>query len=161
MKSAVLIGMPGSGKTIVGTIVAKKIGYKFYDTDDLIEKKLGIKISEFLTKNNEEQFRKIETEIIKSLSNKTNVIISTGGGSVLNLHNFDDYNKRNFIFIYLKRDISKLPIDSTRPLVKSYDDLVKLFEIRHKYYEKLSNICINNDSIFNTTRHVIRALKHK
>lgn len=161
MKSAVLIGMPGSGKTIVGTIVAKKIGYKFYDTDDLIEKKLGIKISEFLNKNNEEQFRKIETKIIKSLSNKTNVIISTGGGSVLNLHNFDDYNKRNFIFIYLKRDISKLPIDSTRPLVNSYDDLVKLFEIRHKYYEKLSNMCINNDSIFNTTRHVIRALKHK
>ena len=77
-ENIVLIGMPSSGKTTVGKIIADDLSREFYDLDDEIEKHIGCTIAEFFKNHNEKEFRDIETEITKEISKKNGIIISTG-----------------------------------------------------------------------------------
>ena len=83
-ENLVFLGMMGSGKTSIGSLVSKKLNINFIDIDNEIEKRIGLKISKIFEKRGEKYFRQIEEiETLKSLKNKKTVI-SLGGGAFLN-----------------------------------------------------------------------------
>ncbi|HBZ90659.1 MAG TPA: hypothetical protein DEO62_06540, partial [Lachnospiraceae bacterium] len=93
----------GSGKSTVGIKLAKLYGMKFYDTDEMIEEKAGMKISEIFEKYGEAAFRDMETELIREAASWKNAVISTGGGMPVREENRELLKKAGAV-IYLKTD---------------------------------------------------------
>ncbi len=147
-QNIVLIGMPSSGKTTIGKILSEKLGKEFIDTDDLIVDKIKMPISNFLTKDNEKEFRDIEEEVIKEVSSKNNLIISTGGGVIKRDNNIFRL-KANGIIIFVDRPLSLLEVTSDRPLSNNRSDLEKLYTERYDLYNQASDIQIINDGDIN------------
>ncbi|MEK6689782.1 MAG: shikimate kinase [Nitrospirota bacterium] len=141
-KNIVLIGFMGTGKSEVGKELAKMLGYKFIDTDELIEKREGIPVSEIFDKYGETYFRKIESEIIKDVSVMENVVISTGGGAVIRSENRMNL-KRNSITICLTASpeviYERTKDYDNRPLLKTDDTYMRIKELlkeREPYYSE-------------------------
>ena len=80
----ILIGFMGSGKTAISQELGKKLNLPAIDMDDLIEEKAGMTTPEIFDKFGEKRFRELETEVAKELGEKSNIIIATGGGVILN-----------------------------------------------------------------------------
>jgi shikimate kinase/shikimate 5-dehydrogenase len=142
----VLIGFMGAGKTTIGKEIAKRMNFKFYDIDILIEDKVGMSISEIFEKYGEEYFRKLETEFLMLLTTKTNCIISCGGGIVEKDENHSILSSfEHVIWIYrnLNTYISKIDKDN-RPMMKSNPQ--KLFETRKDKYFSCCNSILDNNS---------------
>jgi replication-associated recombination protein RarA len=99
MKSIVLIGMPGCGKSAIGQILAVKLGMSFLDVDTFIEADTEQTITEMF-KNGEEGFRDIEAKAVLQVSEKAPVVISTGGGVIKRYENILNL-KKNGIIIYI------------------------------------------------------------
>ena len=76
--------MMGSGKSTIGRLLAQKLNLRFFDIDFLIENKTNMKIAEIFKKKGEDEFRNLEKEITLKFLNKTNCIISLGGGGFIN-----------------------------------------------------------------------------
>lgn len=118
----ILVGMPASGKTTIGKLLAEKLkDYILFDIDSVIEKTNGMKISEIFVKYSEDYFRKLEYDTIKLVCTGKNKIISTGGGSFENPDNRATLLKFGKVF-YLKSDLDvlyyRLSEDSSRPLLQ-------------------------------------------
>jgi len=99
-KNIVLTGFMGSGKSTVGKILARKLKRKVVDTDDVIEKEAGMRISEIFKNFGEEHFRELEKKAVKKVSKLEKHIIVTGGGAVLKKENLENLRK-NGIIVYL------------------------------------------------------------
>ncbi len=95
--NVVITGFMCSGKTSVGKKLAEKLNFDFLDTDDLIENKVGMRITEIFEKYGEPYFRELETQIIKEVSEKDKLVISTGGGVVLREENVNNLRKNGVI----------------------------------------------------------------
>ncbi|MEI6578856.1 MAG: shikimate kinase, partial [Eubacteriales bacterium] len=128
----VLTGMPGSGKTTVGKLIAKQIKKIFVDTDALIEEKEGLIIPEIFEKNGEAYFRNLETQVISKIGKEKGQVISTGGGAVLRYENYLNLKQNGFI-IFLQRDIKSLE-SKGRPLSAGFEAIEKLYEKRLPLY---------------------------
>ena len=89
VKSIVLIGFMGTGKSSVGRILEKKTGLHRFDTDEMVSSKLNLSIQEIFSKHGEGKFREAETEALQSLAGKESAIIVTGGGIVTTPKNID------------------------------------------------------------------------
>ena len=83
-ENLVFLGMMGSGKSSIGSIVSKKLNINFFDLDEEIEKKLGMKISKIFEIQGEEYFREIEEDVTLKILKKNNTVISLGGGAFMN-----------------------------------------------------------------------------
>lgn len=145
----VLIGFMGSGKTTIGKRLSLHYKKEFIDTDDFIEKKEGMKISEIFQKYGEEYFREKEEELCERFSIKKSKIISTGGGIIKNTKNMDNLKEGGKIF-YLQttaeKVIENLKNDNTRPLLQGdnkYEKVKALLEERTPLYEKYADHTIN------------------
>ncbi len=141
MKTIVLTGMPGSGKTSVGKFVAEKTGRNFIDVDEQIVLSEKKSINEIFNLQGEKYFRNIEAQIIKKFFKNNNLIISLGGGAFENETTREFLLKNSFV-IYLKTspaiiyDRSKNSTD--RPLLNNnmnLGHLNKLINSRKKNYE--------------------------
>lgn len=142
-----LIGMPSCGKTTISKILGELLNKEVIDTDLLIEQKINKPIKEFLTKNNEDEFRNIESEVINNISNYNNKIISCGGGVIKKNINISNL-KKNSIVIFIDRDLELLETTSTRPLSNNKTDLQKLYEQRYPIYIESCDYHIkNNDDL--------------
>ena len=137
----VFLGMMGSGKTTIGKLISKKLNLKFYDIDQLIEKKQKMNISDIFTLKGEGFFRKLEEEITLDIFKKKNIVISLGGGAFLNKKIRDETLKKHISFwlnwnnqIIIKRikDSKKRPIASKL----SINELRDLIEKRSNIYSK-------------------------
>lgn len=144
-ENMILIGMPGSGKTTAGRLVAEKTGKYFIDTDELISQKTGMQISDIFSLYGEAHFRDVESEIIKEVSKKTGAVIATGGGAVLNRQNVE-YLKENGLVFFLNRPLSDILPTSDRPLSSTKEALKKRFDERFPLYVKASDRIINDFS---------------
>lgn len=142
MKNIVLVGMPGCGKTSVGSAAARILGKKFYDTDVIIEEKAACTIPEIFASCGEASFRETEHTVIEELSAVRASVIATGGGSVLR-----EVNRRllgkNSVVVWLKRELAELSVDG-RPLSLSVP-AEELYRQRAPIYEELADIVIDND----------------
>jgi shikimate kinase len=146
----ILTGFMGVGKSIIGKLLSEELHRAFFDTDVLIEKKIGLSISMIFEKFGEKEFRETESEIIRTLSQKEHLsVISCGGGVVLNSSNIKLLgNKGIIINLYASPEViyDRVKSDSTRPLLKlesSLDEIKRLLELRKEVY-------LNCDYAFNT-----------
>lgn len=144
----VIIGMPGSGKTTLGRMLADELNIKFFDMDEYIIEKTG-KTTIQLFENGEEYFRDIESEICKELAEFENVLISTGGGVIKRKANIDVLNKEGLV-IFLDRPVDNILGDvdvSFRPLLKDgKEKLLKLYDERIALYNEYAEEKVINDS---------------
>jgi shikimate kinase/shikimate 5-dehydrogenase len=138
----ILTGFMGSGKTTIGKTLAYKLGYDFIDTDELVEQKEKLSISEIFKKFGDNYFRKVETEIISELNEK-NCIIATGGGALIN--NSEKLKSLGeIIYLYCDFNICIERIkNSDRPLIKSHN-IQKLYDERKFIYLENSDLVINS-----------------
>ncbi len=137
----VLTGFMASGKTEISKAIASISKYALIDTDDMIVKKAGITINEIFAKYGEKYFRGLESEIVKEAAKGDNMVISTGGGVVLDRANIDELRKTGVIF-NLAPDFSVIKdrleaAAATRPLLKnqSIDEVRKRFDARRPFYD--------------------------
>ncbi len=150
MENIILIGMPGSGKSTVGALLAEKMGKTFVDADAVIVKKAGKSIPEIFATSTEEGFRQIETSVLRELGKKSGLVIATGGGCVTREENYP-LLRQNGRIIWIHRDITSLPTDG-RPLSQGAD-LTNMFRIRKPMYERFADITVdNNGTIEDTVR---------
>lgn len=149
-ENIVLIGMPGSGKTTVGQKIADGLGREFIDTDEIIVKKSGRTISDIFEKDGEEYFRKIETDVVREISKKTGVVISTGGGCVLREKN-TKLLKLNGKVIFLNRKPEDIVPTLDRPLADSAQKIQDVYKKRIDIYtsaaDEIIDVCENADYI--------------
>ncbi len=134
-QNIVLTGMPGSGKTTLGKRIAEKLNREFIDTDGLFEKTFKISIPEFFEKYGEEEFRKKETEIIKSVCDRQSLVIATGGGVVTQSINIL-LLKRNGKIFFIDKELKFLQTGNGRPLTPDFEALQKKYSERLPLYLK-------------------------
>ena len=168
-KNIVLIGHMGSGKSTLGSYLAKKIDYKFIDTDEAIIEQINMPINDFFEKYSEKEFRDLEEKtILKLLENNTQHVIAFGGGAFQNIKVRSGVRK-NVISVWMKCDLKTLAIryskKKNRPLLKNKDiksvlkELNKLridnfsranhiFDVSKKTKSKLTSDIINKLNIY-------------
>ncbi|MBQ4592829.1 MAG: shikimate kinase [Clostridia bacterium] len=143
MKNILLVGMPGCGKSTIGSKLAELTGRTFVDTDALIVERAGVSIPEIFAAHGEAYFRKLETEVLAEVSQKSALILATGGGVVTRPENHPLCNQ-NSIVAFLNRDISILPKDG-RPISQSRD-LGELYRERLPLYRAVCDFEIEVDT---------------
>ncbi|VFP85107.1 Shikimate kinase 1 [Buchnera aphidicola (Cinara splendens)] len=155
-KNIFLIGPMGAGKSTVGRYLSQSLDMFFYDSDAEIEKRTGVDIDWVFEVEGESEFRIREEKVINELTNKTGIILSTGGGSILSLKSRGLLQSRGIV-IYLRTSIKeqliRTKMDKKRPLLslKSNENekiLRSLSVIRDPIYNKISDFVVdtvNND----------------
>lgn len=142
MENVVLIGMPGCGKSSIGRLLAKETGMRFVDADAEIELLAGKSIPEIFDRDGEEEFRRLETQVLSELGKQSGLILSTGGGCVTRAENYPLLHQNSRI-LWLRRDIDKLPT-AGRPLSQSTPPAV-LYEQRKALYEAFADAVVDNN----------------
>ncbi len=140
--NAILIGMPGAGKTLLGGEIANRMGRRFVDIDDLIEEQEGMSVAEIFRQKGENYFRKVETEMLEKTCVQTGLVIATSGGAVKKKINYNIV-KQNGIVIWIKRDLDKLETDGR--LLSLTMPLEQIYEERKDAYAYWSDFYINNN----------------
>ena len=158
-----LIGFMGSGKTTIGRHLAEKIPYTWIDLDEYIEHSQNMSIKALFEEYGEPYFRNLETQGLSTLSKENNFIVSTGGGVIVTPQNVMLLKKQKTF--YLKWDFDTLfhrvAHDANRPLVKSYDQLFRLYQSRAALYENACEIVIMGEgkSIAQITNEILNVME--
>ncbi len=143
MGNIVLIGMPGTGKSLIGKFLAELTGKTLQDTDAKIEEEAKMTIPEIFEKEGEAGFRDRESAICKKLGKERNLIIATGGGAILRPENVDAL-RQNGTLVHITRSIDKLPTRG-RPLSKNIETLKKMEAQRMPLYKAAADITFRNN----------------
>lgn len=142
-----LVGMPGGGKSTVGRHLARRLGWRFVDSDHQIEQRIGCSIREFFDREGEAAFREIEEETIERLTGQARTVIATGGGAVLREANRRRLHDGSTV-IYLRSSpeelFRRLRRDTQRPLLQVRDPLAKLRELY-----------VQRDGLYRKTAHFV------
>lgn len=123
MKKIFILGYMGSGKSLIGKLLAERLEIPFFDLDDLIENRLELSISEIFRQKGEIFFRKLEHQIFKEIAeSEATFVLSLGGGTPCYANNHLLLTSNNYISIYLRASIETLHNRlysgrSTRPLI--------------------------------------------
>ncbi len=143
-KNIILTGFMGTGKTTVGKAVARKLNRLFLDTDEIIKNEQNRTISEIFENDGEDHFRRLERQVVTDIYNKKDMVMATGGGTLLDKVNLKLLSTTGIIFC-LAADIDilfgRLSRNKTRPLIanKNRNDIKELLENRKNDYKKLPN----------------------
>ena len=143
MGNIVLIGMPGTGKSLIGKLLAELTGKTLQDTDTKIEEEAKMTIPEIFEKEGESGLRDRESAICKKLGKERNLIIATGGGAILRPENVDAL-RQNGTLVHITRSIDKLPTRG-RPLSKNIETLKKMEAQRMPLYKAAADITFRNN----------------
>jgi shikimate kinase len=152
-ENLVLIGFMGSGKSSVGRLTAKALGFQFLDTDQMIVERTGRQISEIFATDGEAAFRAIETEVIGSLAHMRRCVISTGGGAVLAEHNRSTLKSLGFVVCLTASDdvlFERVSRNSKRPLLQTEnpkETLSKLVQERKMIYIEAAHWTLDTSEI--------------
>ena len=150
-RNIILTGFMGVGKTSVGTRLARDLGYRFVDTDDLIEADQKITITEIFSSFGEAYFRDAETRVIRQVLDGEGQVIATGGGAVIR-----DENRRAFkeggmtICLTARPEVvfERIRHETHRPLLQVPDPLGRIRELlneRERYYHQADLIIDTSD----------------
>ena len=154
-ENVVLTGMPGSGKSTVGKLLAEEMGRPFWDTDVLIEEKTGKTPAEIIRNQGEKVFRDIETEVIQELSSQNGSVIATGGGAVLRPKNVELLRSNSTIY-FLDRPAEQLIPTQDRPLSSTKDAILERYRERYPIYKAAADAVIPNSEIPETAVKLIK-----
>lgn len=132
-QNIVLTGMPGSGKSTVGKLLAQKLGKTFMDTDTLLTERAGRTPAEIINSEGEPAFRDLESAVIRDAAAETGCIIATGGGAILRDENIKEL-KRNGRLYFLDRPLSEILPTDDRPLSGNREQLEKRYQERYQRY---------------------------
>jgi len=132
-----LIGFMGAGKTTVGRLLAKKLGWKFIDLDEEIERLEHRAIADIFRERGESHFRQLEQRCLESVSFSRNSVIALGGGAFLAPEN-REIAENTGLTVWLKASFTKVAgrvkIDGTRPNFSGIEQAEALFRMREPYY---------------------------
>ena len=140
-ENVVLIGMPSSGKSTVGRLLAEKLSCDFVDTDELIINEIKMPIKDFFAKWGEEKFREVESEVIRNLAGRGGIVIATGGGAILGEENVSAL-KYNGKIIFLDRPLENLITTDSRPLSSDREALERLYNQRYPIYKSVCDAAV-------------------
>jgi shikimate kinase len=132
-----LIGFMGAGKTAIGRLLASKLGWKFIDLDEEIERREGRAVAEIFRREGESHFRTLERLCLKDFSSSPETVIALGGGAFVDPEN-RNITETTGISVWLKVPFSKLvervKIDGTRPKFTDRAQAERLYEMREPLY---------------------------
>ncbi|EJL57590.1 MULTISPECIES: shikimate kinase [unclassified Rhizobium] len=150
-RNLILVGLMGAGKSSVGRIVAHQLGIPFVDSDAEIEKVSRMSISELFAAYGEEEFRALESRVMKRLLKNGPRVVSTGGGAFIN-DRTRKHIKKGGVSIWLKADLDvlweRVSKRDTRPLLKTENPkqtLESLMNARYPIYELADLTVLSRD----------------
>lgn len=148
MNNLILCGFMGSGKTTLGEGLADHFGMELIDTDKEIVKRENRSITDIFETDGEPYFRRLETELIKELSQKDNLIISLGGGLAANKVNHPYLKAAGKVILLdcgIEVTLKRIMGDASRPLTKNgEEDIIKRYNFRKPIYEAVADIIIDS-----------------
>lgn len=165
MKSIVLIGMMGCGKSTCGRRLAKRYGRELVDTDAVVESQAGKSIPDIFAQEGEAAFRDWETAVCRSLAGKEDLVIATGGGLVLRSENVT-FLKENGVLVFLNRPVERILRSTSmagRPLAQAGERaFIERFHQREPCYRSCADVEIRDfSSIEATVSEILRKLEGK
>ena len=151
IKQIFLIGMMGSGKSTVGSMLADKLNWTFIDIDTELEKDHGLSINDMFN-NGESNFRSLESKKLEKIVLKNHIVCATGGGIVEKDVNHKILNQSFCVYLDTSLDVlhERVKHDCSRPLLLKGDkkDLLRdIFNNREEKYKSLSKLNINTDNV--------------
>lgn len=149
-----LIGPMGAGKTTIGRYLAKELNFTFYDSDKEIEKRSGADIPWIFDVEGEVGFRKREEQVIAELTLLPEIVLATGGGSILSSHNRTLLAGRGivvYLHVSLEQQLARIAHAKDRPLLTDQPDPQETLKIlqmkREPYYREVADIVIHTDQL--------------
>ena len=144
----ILCGFMGCGKTTVGTELAKIMGRRFIDTDEMIERQQGIAIKAIFTVHGEDYFRDLEHQCCREISALKNCVVSTGGGALTFQRNVDVLkNGGKIVFLDTDFDVicDRIGNSNNRPLFQDREKAFELYNERKDKYLNAADIVIDGN----------------
>ena len=151
MNNIVLCGFMGCGKSTVGKQLAARHGLTFVDMDAYIEEQAGRSVSDIFEKDGEAVFRTMEHDSCVTLGKRTDLVIATGGGAVLNPDNVNSLSQNGtIVFLRVRKQtvLERLKNDTSRPLLQREDKeaaVQTLMQQRTPLYEAAADVSVNAD----------------
>lgn len=167
MKNLVLIGMPGSGKTKMGALLAQRFGLPVLDTDALVAQAAGMTIPEIFDRFGEGHFRDLETQAVEQAAARDGAVIATGGGVVLRPQNMAALAKTGIVFFRDRPPEAIVGEDHKgRPLVGADRDqarerIFRLYEERIALYKRYAHHYIPPTDTYQEAAELIAAIFEK
>jgi len=139
-RNIVLVGFMGTGKTTVGRLLSERTGMPLVDMDERIEERAGKTINRIFAEDGEKAFRALERQIARELSAQSGLVVSTGGGVVLDPDNISDFERNGLVVCLLasaETILERVESDNTRPLIagEKKEKILQLLETRRPLYE--------------------------
>ena len=164
-KRVVLVGSMGAGKSTIGRMLAKELGYRFLDSDRIIEERCGANIPWIFDVEGEDGFRQRESAMLRELSEASCTVLATGGGAVMRRENHE-FLKKDAVVVYLRtsleQQVERTRKDRNRPLLQNDNPeavLRNLFAVRDPIYTELADIVMFTDR--KSPRLVVRQLVNR
>ncbi len=154
-QNIVLTGMPGSGKSTVGRILAREMGREFVDTDTEIIRLAKKPISDIFAQRGEAYFRDLESQVIAQLTQRTGLVIATGGGAILRAENVRRLRQNGRIY-FLDRPVEDIVPTDDRPLSRDREALEKRYAERYPRYVTAADTRIPVNGSADTVAKAIR-----
>ena len=153
VRNIFLIGPMGAGKSTIGRTLARELKLDFYDSDEVIEERAGADLSWIFDVEGDEGFSRREQKVIDELTQKTNIVLATGGGVIMTPENRNALAARGTV-IYLRTSLQqqfeRTKRDTKRPLFQTNDlegRLESLRDEREPFYEELADVSFETDKL--------------
>ena len=151
MATIVLVGVPGAGKTTVGKLLAKELSLKFFDSDQVIEKRAGKSVSDIFTQDGEPAFRKLEHEVIIELLESDEAVLALGGGSLGNDETRAKVKSESAVWLVagLAQAVDRVGMNRNRPLLLGNvrGQLADLMAAREPFYKEVASIAVDTSKL--------------
>ena len=150
--SVFLVGPMGAGKSTIGKRLAQLLNWPFIDSDSELEQRAGATIPWIFEREGEASFRAREKQVIDELTQRSHIVLATGGGAILDPDNRQCLHTRG-LAVYLRTSVHeqlrRTRGDRNRPLLQTADPrarLEQLYQVRHPLYEQTAHLVIDTDS---------------
>ncbi|HVJ07782.1 MAG TPA: shikimate kinase [Acidisarcina sp.] len=157
----VLLGFMGAGKSTVGSLLARHLGWAFHDADQVLETQSGLSIAELFSRYGEEGFRRMEAETVAGLMQLEEVVVALGGGAIENPATRALFqSSANTCTVFLSASLETMlgrcsSMPGVRPLLQDLDAIPARFERRLPHYQS-ANITVNTEGL--TPNAVVQVL---